>query len=90
MYFYKFVSVLFSALRLNILENICHVYVNENKALLKTMAACPGLRGDTNDTDTKSGSRSNFFTCGFFSYSSLPQQLLLLLLLAAFLTLPHL
>ena len=23
------------------------------------------------------GSRSNFFTCGFFPYSSLPQQLLL-------------
>ena len=27
--------------------------------------------------DTKAGSRSNFFTCGFFPYSSLPQQLLL-------------
>jgi hypothetical protein len=32
--------------------------------------------GGTNDTDTKSGSRSNF-TSGFFFYSSLPQQLLL-------------
>jgi hypothetical protein len=33
--------------------------------------------GDKNDTDTKSGSRSNVFTSGFFFYSSLPQQLLL-------------
>jgi hypothetical protein len=31
---------------------------------------------DTKDTDTKSGSRSNF-TSGFFVYSSFPQQLLL-------------
>ena len=31
-------------------------------------------RGDKNDKDTKAGSRSNFFTCGFFPYSSLPQQ----------------
>jgi hypothetical protein len=30
-----------------------------------------------NDMDTKAGSRNNFFTCGFFLYSSLPQQLLL-------------
>ena len=45
--------------------------------------SCPGLRSlqssarsDKNNTDTKSGSRSNF-TSGFFFYSSLPQQLLL-------------
>ena len=33
-------------------------------------------RSNTNDSDTKSGSRNNVFTSGFFPYSSLPQQLL--------------
>jgi hypothetical protein len=43
---------------------------------------CPGLQspqsppGDKNDSDTKSGSRSNFMS-GFSFYISLPQQLLL-------------
>ena len=46
---------------------------------------CPGLwspqslaSGNKNDSDTKSGSRNGFFTCDFFLYSSLPQQLPLL------------
>jgi hypothetical protein len=39
---------------------------------------------DKNDMDTKAGSQGNLFTCGNILYSSLPQQLLLLLLLAAF------
>ena len=41
-----------------------------------SVSAVLTARGDKNDSDTESGSRSNF-TLGFFFYSSLPQQLLL-------------
>jgi vacuolar-type H+-ATPase subunit I/STV1 len=47
------------------------------KARRTWTGAVSSVRRDKNNTDTKVGSRSNFFTCGFFSYSSLSQQLLL-------------
>ena len=39
-------------------------------SLFAVLATC----GDKNNMDTKAGLRNSFFTCGFFSYSSLPSS----------------
>jgi hypothetical protein len=70
-------------------ENSCHISLCFTSLIsfsnnIKTWYMPPSLtHRDKNDMVTKVGSCSSFFTCGFFLYSSLPQQLLTLSPLAA-------
>jgi hypothetical protein len=54
----------------------CTIVTNNLKYLGVTLSLVLWAGGNTNDSDTNSGSCSNF-TSGFFFHSSLPQQLLL-------------